>query len=177
MHSYQKHWWIRLVMSDCYYFLYLITLYRLMMAHYASFNGHFVMLQDKQYFQTMIRLLTKQQLSFETNGVWECVSRTCTNEFSLLYIRDVEAPHVGGRHALRKGGQAPPLSQPIREPWQVAVTVQVVGVQTARHRRTDRDLLFFLVWLNILFKAILRQLRQDQPIFWGLKVTRRRKAQ
>lgn len=77
---------------------------------------HFVMVQDKQYFQTMVRLLTKQQLSFETNDVCECVSHTCTNEISLLHIRDIEASHVGGGHALRKGGQAPPLSQPIREP-------------------------------------------------------------
>lgn len=111
---------------------YLLTLYTLMMAHYASFNVHFVMVQDKQYFQRMERLLTKQQLSFETNNfVCVCVSRTCTNEVSLLHIRDVEASHVGRRHALREGGQAPPLPQPIREPWQVAVTMQVVGVQTA----------------------------------------------
>lgn len=101
-----------------------------MTAHYASFNVHFVMVQNKQYFQRTETLLTEQLLSLVTNYV--CVSRTCTNEFSFLHIRDVEASHVGGGHALGEGSQAPPLPQPIREPRQVAVTVQVVGVQTAR---------------------------------------------
>lgn len=90
-----------------------------MTAHYASFNVHSVMVQDKQYFPRLERLLTKQQLSLETNDVRRvclCVSRTCTNEISLLHIRDVEASHVGGGHALREGGQAPPLPQPVREP-------------------------------------------------------------
>lgn len=60
-----------------------------------------------------------------------CVSRTCADEFAFLHVGDVEASHVGGRHALSEGGQAPSLAQPIREPRQVAVTVQVVGVQAA----------------------------------------------
>lgn len=98
-----------------------------MTAHYASFNAQFVTVQDKQYFQRMERLLTKQQLSLVTNEC-VCVSRTCTNEVSFLHIRDIEASHVGGGHALREGGQAPPLPQPIRKPRQVAVAVQVVGV-------------------------------------------------
>lgn len=39
---------------------------------------------------------------------------------------------MGGGHALCERGQPPPLSQPIGEPGQVAVAVQVVGVQATR---------------------------------------------
>lgn len=37
---------------------------------------------------------------------------------------------MGGGHALGEGSQAPPGSEPIREPGQVTVTVEIVGVQT-----------------------------------------------
>lgn len=37
---------------------------------------------------------------------------------------------MGGGHALGEGSQAPPGSEPIREPGQVTVAVEIVGVQT-----------------------------------------------
>ena len=46
---------------------------------------------------------------------------------------------MGGGHALSEGSQAPPGSEPIREPGQVTVTVEVVGVQTPERGR-DRSL-------------------------------------
>lgn len=59
---------------------------------------------------------------------------TVADKVFLRHIRDIEAPHVGGGHALGKGGQASPGSEPIREPGQVTVTVQVVGVQTPERK-------------------------------------------
>lgn len=55
---------------------------------------------------------------------------TITDKILLLHIWDIEAPHVGGGHALGEGSQALPGSEPIRKPGQVTVTVEVVGVQT-----------------------------------------------
>lgn len=55
---------------------------------------------------------------------------TIADKILLLHIWDIEAPHVGGGHALGEGSQAPPGSEPIREPGQVTVTVEIVGVQT-----------------------------------------------
>lgn len=54
---------------------------------------------------------------------------TVADKILLLHIWNVEAPHVGGGHALGEGSQAPPGSEPIREPGQVTVAVEVVGVQ------------------------------------------------
>lgn len=70
-----------------------------MMAHYASFNVHSVMVQDKQYFQGMERLLTKQALSLVTNDVCARVclapvqmnSRFCTSGTlrPLMWVGDM----------------------------------------------------------------------------------------
>lgn len=54
---------------------------------------------------------------------------TVADKILLLHIWNVEAPHVGRGHALGEGSQAPPGSEPIREPGQVTVAVEVVGVQ------------------------------------------------
>lgn len=58
-----------------------------------------------------------------------------TDKILLLHLRDIETSHVGGGHALCEGSQAMPGSEPIREPGQVTVTVEVVGVQTAEKRQ------------------------------------------
>ena len=55
----------------------------------------------------------------------------------LLHVRHVEAPQVHRSHAESELANGPPLSQPIREPGQVAVAVQVVGVE-APGRGRDR---------------------------------------
>lgn len=55
---------------------------------------------------------------------------TTADKILLLYIGNVQAPHVGGGHALSEGRQATPRSQPIREPGQVTVAVKVIGVET-----------------------------------------------
>ncbi len=68
---------------------------------------------------------------------------TIADKILLLHIWDIEAPHVGGGHALGEGSQAPPCSEPIREPGQVTVTVEIVGVQTSE-TDGDKDKRFFL---------------------------------
>lgn len=55
---------------------------------------------------------------------------TIADKIFLLHIWDIQAPHVGVGHALGEGSQAPPGSKPIREPGQVTVAVEIVGVQT-----------------------------------------------
>lgn len=55
----------------------------------------------------------------------------------LLHVRHVEAPQVHRGHAECELADGPSLSQPIREPGQVAVAVQVVGVE-APGRGRDR---------------------------------------
>lgn len=62
--------------------------------------------------------------------MWVDVELTIADKILLLHIWDIEASHVGGGHALGEGSQAPSGSEPIREPGQVTVTVEVVGVQT-----------------------------------------------
>lgn len=70
---------------------------------------------------------------------WEVGSRwgrlTWAHIFLLLYIRYTEASQVHGRHAEGELANGPPLSQPIGEPGQMTVTVQVVGVETPWRRR------------------------------------------
>lgn len=46
---------------------------------------------------------------------------------------------MGRGHALGEGSQASSGSEPIREPGQVTVTVQVVGVEAAENRWRQRD--------------------------------------
>lgn len=42
---------------------------------------------------------------------------------------------MGGGHALGEGSQAPSGSEPIREPGQVTVAVEIVGVQATERKR------------------------------------------
>lgn len=49
-----------------------------------------------------------------------------------------EGPQMHGSHAERELANCPSLSQPVREPGQVAVAVQVVGVE-APGRGWDRE--------------------------------------
>lgn len=74
-----------------------------------------------------------------------CCQLTIADKIFLLHIWDVEAPHVGGGHALGEGSQAPPGSEPIREPGQLTVTVEVVGVQTAEVRWRKESVIDFCV--------------------------------
>lgn len=45
---------------------------------------------------------------------------------------------MGRGHALGEGSQAPPGSEPIREPGQVTVAVEAVGVQTPGKKMEER---------------------------------------
>ena len=57
----------------------------------------------------------------------------------LLHVCHVEAPQVHGSHAESELADGPPLPEPVREPGQVAVTVQLVGVEApGRGDRGDR---------------------------------------
>lgn len=64
---------------------------------------------------------------------------TTADKILLLHIWDIQAPHVGRGHALGEGSQASSGSEPIGEPGQVTVTVQVVGVEAAENRWRQRD--------------------------------------
>lgn len=64
-------------------------------------------------------------------------SLTWAHVLLLLHVRHVEAPQVHRGHAECELANGPSLSQPIREPGQVAVAVQVVGVE-APGRGRDR---------------------------------------
>lgn len=55
---------------------------------------------------------------------------TWTHILLLLHVCYTEASQVHRRHAEGELANCPPLSQPIREPGQVTITVQVVGVET-----------------------------------------------
>lgn len=66
---------------------------------------------------------------------------TIADKILLLHVWNIEAPHVGGGHALGEGSQAPSGPEPVREPGQVTVTVEVVGVQSPEaHEETQEDL-------------------------------------
>lgn len=54
---------------------------------------------------------------------------TCADELLLLHLSHIVSPQVRGGHALSVETQAGALSQPLRQPGHVAVTLQVVGVQ------------------------------------------------
>lgn len=75
---------------------------------------------------------------------------TVADEVLLLDVGDVEAPHVSRGHALCEGGQAPPGPQPIREPGQVAVAVEAVGVQTTAKKTRKRRETVNLDWTSNL---------------------------
>lgn len=47
---------------------------------------------------------------------------------------------MGGGHALGEGSQAPSGSEPIREPGQVTVTVEVVGVQATEGEKGKKEM-------------------------------------
>lgn len=47
------------------------------------------------------------------------------------------APQVGRAHALGVEAHARPLTQPVREPGQVAVAVQVVGMQATKWKASS----------------------------------------
>lgn len=57
---------------------------------------------------------------------------TWAAELALLHLCHIEAPKAGGSRALGEEPNGGPLSQPLREPAQVTVTEQMVGVQAAR---------------------------------------------
>lgn len=78
----------------------------------------------------------------ELRGGWVTVQRgrgwdSLTWAYILLFLHicHIEAPQVHGSHTECELANCPSLSQPIWEPGQVAVTVQVVGVEAPRRGR------------------------------------------
>ncbi len=65
---------------------------------------------------------------------------TCADKLLLLHLSHVVPPQVRRGHALRVKTQAGALSEPLRQPGHVAVTLQVVGVQATggERRRVGR---------------------------------------
>lgn len=87
---------------------------------------------------------------------------TCASKLLLLHLSHVVPPQVGRSHALSVKTQAGALTQPLRQPGYMAITLQVVGMQATeggmkeekrqvartdggRERRND-------VWLIKLYK-------------------------
>lgn len=60
------------------------------------------------------------------------LSLTTADKFSFLNLGYIVAPQVGRAHTLGVEAHSRPLTQPVREPGQVAVTVQVVGMQATK---------------------------------------------
>lgn len=60
---------------------------------------------------------------------WQSAALTTADELPLLDLSHVMAPQVCWAHALSVEAYTWPLPQPVRQPGQVAVTVEVVGVQ------------------------------------------------
>lgn len=66
---------------------------------------------------------------------------TCAHKLLLLHLSHIVPPQVRRRHALRVETQAGALSQPLGEPGDMAVTLQVVGVQAAGQGGGDGECL------------------------------------
>lgn len=62
---------------------------------------------------------------------------TCAGKLLLLHLGHVVAPQVWRGHALSVEAQTGALSQPLRQPGDVTVTLQVVGVQTAEEEEGE----------------------------------------
>lgn len=70
----------------------------------------------------------------QNNWWWHkgSVSLTTADKFSLLNLSYIMAPQVGWTHTLSVEAHPRPLAQPVGEPGQVAVAVQVVRMETAK---------------------------------------------
>ena len=66
----------------------------------------------------------------------ESVSLTAADKLPFLDLGYVVSPEVGWPHALRVEADPWPLPQPVGQPGQVAITVEVVGVKTTAWKET-----------------------------------------
>lgn len=55
----------------------------------------------------------------------------------LLYLCHIESSELGGGSALGEQTDCRPLPEPLSQPGQMTVTVQVVGVETAVKREEE----------------------------------------
>lgn len=93
--------------------------------------------RDKDGFTTV-----KQQadVSHERgDGADTSAQPTCADKLLLLHLGHVVPPQVRRGHALRVKTQTGALSQPLRQPGHVAVTLQVVGVQATGGRKEGEE--------------------------------------
>lgn len=65
----------------------------------------------------------------QTKDAITATQPTCADKLLLLHLGHVVPPQVWRGHALSIETQTGALSQPLRQPGHVAVTLQVVGVQ------------------------------------------------
>lgn len=65
----------------------------------------------------------------QTKEATAATQPTCAGKLLLLHLGHVVPPQVRRGHALSVETQTGALSQPLRQPGHVAVTLQVVGVQ------------------------------------------------
>lgn len=66
----------------------------------------------------------------------------------FLYFGHIQSSELRGASTLGKEADSRPLSEPLGQPSQVTVTVQIVGVQTAV-QRFNKDTLIDLLWISI----------------------------
>jgi len=72
--------------------------------------------------------------------VSESASLTAADKLPFLDLSYVVSPEVGRPHALGVEADSWTLPQPVREPGQVAVAVEVVGVKTTAWKETRQYL-------------------------------------
>lgn len=100
----------------------------LLSQHFSIFHCFSFILNTKSSSQNHSGNMDICNILFKAHvSSYRCVL-TITNKILLLHIWDIEAPHLGGGHALGEGSQTSSGPEPIGEPGQVAVTVEVVGV-------------------------------------------------
>lgn len=73
------------------------------------------------------------------DSVSECVPLTAADKLPFLDLGYVVSPEVGRPHALGVEADPRPLPQPVGQPGQVAIAVQVVGVKATVWKKTRQD--------------------------------------
>lgn len=57
----------------------------------------------------------------------------------FLHLRHIESSELGRGSTLREQTNRGPLSEPLGQPGQVTVTVEIVGVETAVKKKRERE--------------------------------------
>lgn len=83
----------------------------------------------------LVRMHPPQFLTSQHTGIGKqkgSFSLTTADKFPFLNLSYIMAPQVGRPHTLSVEAHPRPLAQPVREPGQVAVTIQVVRMESTK---------------------------------------------